>query len=167
MNLTLTFQFSIYLLIALSSIMFMMAEGGVFPQLLTIPLGLLTLFFTDRWNKFSLSPLWANVLGLLAFLVVCAEFFSNIEGRLLSGAHFLVYLTWIILLQKKEIPSTGGSVHWGSYKSRWDRSLPNRVITVCCLWFTCFPRFGHSLCFLFTEPGTRFCNKILLLIFPG
>lgn len=107
MNLTLTFQFSIYLLIALSSIMFMMAEGGVFPQLLTIPLGLLTLFFTDRWNKFSLSPLWANVLGLLAFLVVCAEFFSNIEGRLLSGAHFLVYLTWIILLQKK-----GDTQYW-------------------------------------------------------
>ncbi|MFK7778350.1 MAG: DUF3488 and transglutaminase-like domain-containing protein [Gimesia sp.] len=101
MNLTLTFQISIYLLIALSSIMFMMSEGGVFPQLLTIPLGLLTLFFTDRWDKFSLSPLWANVLGLLAFLVVCGEFFSNIEGRLLSGAHFLVYLTWIILLQKK------------------------------------------------------------------
>ena len=81
--------------------MFMMSEGGVFPQLLTIPLGLLTLFFTDRWDKFSLSPLWANVLGLLAFLVVCGEFFSDVEGRLLSGAHFLVYLTWIILLQKK------------------------------------------------------------------
>ncbi|WP_299462867.1 DUF3488 and transglutaminase-like domain-containing protein, partial [uncultured Gimesia sp.] len=107
MNLTLTFQFSIYLLIALSSIMFMMAEGGVFPQLLTIPLGLLTLFFTDRWNKFSLSPLWANILGLLAFLIVCAEFFSDIEGRLLSGAHFLVYLTWIIFLQKK-----GDTQYW-------------------------------------------------------
>lgn len=107
MNLTLTFQFSIYLLIALSSIMFMIAEGGVFPQLLTIPLGLLTLFFTDRWNKFSLSPLWANILGLLAFLIVCAEFFSNIEGRLLSGAHFLVYLTWIIFLQKK-----GDTQYW-------------------------------------------------------
>ncbi|WP_417383517.1 transglutaminase TgpA family protein [Gimesia sp.] len=101
MNLTLTFQISVYLLVALSSIMFMMAEGGVFPQLMTIPLGLITLFFTDRWEKFSLSPLWANILGLLAFLVVCAEFTSNIEGRLLSGAHFLVYLTWIILLQKK------------------------------------------------------------------
>ena len=101
MNLTLTFQISIYLLIALSSIMFMMSEGGAFPQLLTIPLGLLTLLFTDRWEKFSLSPLWANILGLLAFLAVCGEFFSNIEGRLLSGAHFLVYLTWIILLQKK------------------------------------------------------------------
>lgn len=101
MNLKLTFQISIYLLVSLSSILFMMAEGGVFPQLLTIPLGLLTLFFTDRWEKFSLSPLWANVFGLLAFLVACAEFFSNIEGRLLSGAHFLVYLTWIILLQKK------------------------------------------------------------------
>jgi hypothetical protein len=81
--------------------MFMMAEGGVFPQLITIPLGLITLFFTDRWEKFSLSPLWANILGLLAFLVVCAEFTSDIESRLLSGAHFLVYLTWIILLQKK------------------------------------------------------------------
>lgn len=104
MNLTLTFQISIYLLVALSSIMFMMAEGGLFPQLLTIPLGMLTLFFTDRWEKFSLSPLWANILGLLAFLIVCAEFFSNIEGRLLSGAHFLVYLTWIILLQKKSDP---------------------------------------------------------------
>ncbi|WP_417377585.1 transglutaminase TgpA family protein [Gimesia sp.] len=107
MKLTLTFQISIYLLIALSSTMFMMAEGGVFPQLVTIPLGLITLFFTDRWDKFSLSPLWANILGLLAFLMVCAEFSSNIEGRLLSGAHFLVYLTWIILLQKK-----GDTQYW-------------------------------------------------------
>ncbi|QDT88910.1 transglutaminase TgpA family protein [Gimesia algae] len=107
MNLTLTFQISIYLLVVLSSIMFMMAEGGVIPQIVTIPLGLITLFFTDRWNKFSLSPLWANILGLLAFLVVCAEFSSTIEGRLLSGAHFLVYLTWIILLQKK-----GDTQYW-------------------------------------------------------
>lgn len=108
MNLTLTFQISIYLLVALSSVMFMMAEGGVLPQLVTIPLGLITLFFTDRWDKFSLSPLWANILGLLAFLIVCAEFTtSNIEGRLLSGAHFLVYLTWIILLQKK-----GDTQYW-------------------------------------------------------
>lgn len=107
MNLTLTFQISIYLLISLSSIMFMLAEGAAFPQLVTIPLGLLTLFFTDRWSKFSLSPLWANILGLLAFLIVCAEFFSDIEGRLLSGAHFLVYLTWIILLQKK-----GDTQYW-------------------------------------------------------
>lgn len=87
--------------------MFMLAEGGLFPQLLTIPLGLLTLFFTDRWNKFSMSPLWANILGLIAFLIVCGEFVSDIEGRLLAGAHFLVYLTWIILLQKK-----GDTQYW-------------------------------------------------------
>lgn len=107
MNLTLIFQLSIFCLVALSSFMFMVAEGGLFPQLFTIPLALLTLFFTDRWNKFSLSPLWANILGLLAFLLVCGEFFSNIEGRLLAGAHFLVYLTWIILVQKK-----GDTQYW-------------------------------------------------------
>ncbi len=107
MNLTLIFQISVYCLIALSSFMFMLAEGGLFPQLFTIPLGLITLFFTDRWNKFSMSPLWANILGLLAFLLVCGEFFSDIEGRLLAGAHFLVYLTWIILLQKK-----GDTQYW-------------------------------------------------------
>ncbi|WP_145454106.1 DUF3488 and DUF4129 domain-containing transglutaminase family protein [Gimesia panareensis] len=107
MNLTLIFQISVYCLIALSSFMFMLAEGGLFPQLLTIPLGLITLFFTDRWRKFSLSPLWANILGLVAFLIVCREFVANIEGRLLAGAHFLVYLTWIILLQKK-----GDTQYW-------------------------------------------------------
>lgn len=107
MNLTLIFQISVYCLIALSSFMFMLAEGGLFPQLLTIPLGLITLFFTDRWNKFSMSPLWANILGLVAFLIVCGEFVSDIEGRLLAGAHFLVYLTWIILLQKK-----GDTQYW-------------------------------------------------------
>lgn len=44
----------------------------------------------------------ANALGLVAFLVAAIEFtVGDREGKLLAGAHLVVYLNWIVLLQKK------------------------------------------------------------------
>ena len=95
-------QFSLLGLITLGSIMLAFAEGTGFPDALTIPLALLALFVCDRWKLFRLSTRWANGLGLAAFSLAIWELSGgDIESRLLSFAHLLVYLTWILLFLEK------------------------------------------------------------------
>ncbi len=95
-------QFSLLGLVALGSLMLAFAEGSGFPDAITIPLALLALFVTDRWKLFRLSTRWANCLGLAAFSLAIWELSGgDIESRLLSFAHLLVYLTWILLFLEK------------------------------------------------------------------
>lgn len=95
-------QFSLYGLVMLSSGMLALAEGSGFPDAFTIPLALLALFVSERWNLFHLRVRSANVLGLVAFGVAGWELSSGlIEARLLSLAHLMVYLTWIVLFLPK------------------------------------------------------------------
>jgi hypothetical protein len=70
--------------------------------MVTVPLAVVALIVTRRTHRYRLSVSGANVLGLVAFVLSTAEFFmGGIEARLLSGAHLLAYLSWIILFQKK------------------------------------------------------------------
>ena len=95
-------QFSLFGLVTLGSVMLAFAEGTGFPDALTIPLSLLALFVCDRWKLFRLSTRWANCLGLTAFSLAIWELSGgDIESRLLSFAHLLVYLTWILLFLEK------------------------------------------------------------------
>lgn len=99
------FEFSIYSLVVASSFMLAWAEGfkkGIPPQCFTIPFAFLTYFYVERWRKFSISTLVANVLGLVAFGFAVNELMGDdIEARLLAGAHLLAYLMWVMLLQEK------------------------------------------------------------------
>ena len=102
MQLSTVFQISIYGFLTLSSVMLAMAEGTANPQGWTVPLALLAFFFVERKKVLQVPSPLANSLGLVAFALAAWEFLSpNIEGRLLSGAHLLVYLSWIVLFQKK------------------------------------------------------------------
>ncbi|MFM9962136.1 MAG: DUF3488 and DUF4129 domain-containing transglutaminase family protein [Planctomycetaceae bacterium] len=97
-------QVSLYGLVMLASGMLAFAEGTGFPDAFTIPLALLALFVTERWKLFTLRVSWANVLGLAAFGLAGWELSSGqIEARLLSLAHLLVYLTWIVLFLSKTV----------------------------------------------------------------
>ena len=99
---TTALQVSLYGLVVLASGMLALAEGAAFPDLFTIPLTLLALFVTERWKLFHLRVRWANLLGLAAFGLAGWELSSGlIEARLLSLAHLLVYLTWIVLFMAK------------------------------------------------------------------
>ena len=99
---TAVLQFSLYGLVMLASGMLGLAEGAAFPDAFTIPLALLALFITERWKLFHLRLRWANVLGIAAFGLAGWELSSGlIEARLLSLAHLLVYLTWIVLFVAK------------------------------------------------------------------
>lgn len=99
---TTALQISLYGLVILASGMLAFAEGTAFPDAFTIPMALLALFVTERWKLFHLRVRWANVLGLIAFALAGWELSSGqIEARLLSLAHLLVYLTWIVLFIAK------------------------------------------------------------------
>jgi len=98
------FLFSIYGMAALAAAMLAFGEGAAFPAVLTVPLAAAAVVVNERQRRIRLRGVWVNGLGLLALIVSIAEFLGpSVEARLLSGAHFLVYLTWIVLFQDKQL----------------------------------------------------------------
>ncbi len=98
-----TFLVSIYLLVILASAMAWLGEGTPFPAGITIIVAILAFSLNERQGRWNLPKWGTNTLGLVAAAAAVGEFLTpNIEARLLSGAHFLSYLTWIVLFQKKE-----------------------------------------------------------------
>jgi protein-glutamine gamma-glutamyltransferase len=100
------FFVSIYGLTAIAGLMLAFAEGNPFPEILTPALAIVAYVLTDRTRKLFLPVLWANALGIVAFLYAIYEMYavSTTELRLLAGAHLVVYLTWIVLFQQKHLP---------------------------------------------------------------
>ncbi|MCH8828048.1 MAG: hypothetical protein IID45_00570, partial [Planctomycetes bacterium] len=93
---------SVHLVVGLSTLMLGFAQGSLFPYVLAPPILIFSLVSGIRWPRLQISVLSANVLGLLAFGLTFAGLMSgNTETRLLAGAHLLVYLSWIVLLQSK------------------------------------------------------------------
>ncbi|WP_166820375.1 transglutaminase TgpA family protein [Thalassoroseus pseudoceratinae] len=98
-------QYSVYGHVAFSAVMLLVAEGtktSLPPQTLTVPIALAAFFLVERWERFDLPTWIGNAGGTIAVLVsTWALVTGDNEARLLSLAHFLVYLTWIVLLQRK------------------------------------------------------------------
>lgn len=95
------FRFSLYALTAMASWMLGRAEEGWVPY---ITFGVLVAAYaiTDSHRGWSLPPWPANLLGATAVGVAAWEFMQpNDEAKLLSGAHLLVYATWIVMFQEK------------------------------------------------------------------
>lgn len=102
MKLATVFQISIYSLTALAATMLTVAEERLFPVAVTVPLSFAALVCNERLHILRISTFWGNLLGLAAVVLNAIEFFGQeMEGRLLAGAHLLVYLTWITLFQQK------------------------------------------------------------------
>lgn len=99
------FRISVFGLACLGSLILAFAEEAPLPALLTLPLALVAFALTERARRIELTPLAANLFGLLAFLAAGLEFSSDsLESRFLALAHLLVYLTWVLLFQPKRIP---------------------------------------------------------------
>ncbi len=102
MTLTTIFQVSVHGLAALSAVMLAFGEGSPFPALLTVPLAAVAFLVNERHHFLRIGTLWTNLMGIVALGLVVSEFFGpNADARLLAGAHFLVYLTWIVMFQDK------------------------------------------------------------------
>jgi len=101
-NLTVVFRLSLYGLTALAGLMLALAEGTMFPSAWTLPVAALAFCLNETWPVIRIPTLWANLLGVGAVGFAVSEFFGeSLEAQLLSGAHLLVYLTWVVLFQDK------------------------------------------------------------------
>ncbi len=121
MDLGTVFKFSLYGLTVIVGAILGAAEGeGVIAgttrhelllPYLSLPVVICGFLFTEQRvagrstsSGRGLSPLWANLLAILALIATGYQFSSeNREGKLLAGAHLLLYSTWIVLFQKKTI----------------------------------------------------------------
>ncbi len=97
------FRLSVLAMICLSTITLCIAEGNAFPSILTIPIAILTYFYTDIRKAIVVDPTIAAVFGVLAIGATAAEFFSGVEQKILSSAHLVCYFIWIVLLQEKRL----------------------------------------------------------------
>lgn len=96
------FKVSLYLLVCLASLALALGEESAFPTGLTIPLAIAAFFLNEQLGVLRLSPGWSSLFGAVAFVVTAIAFIpAELLSRLLSGAHLLVYLTWIVLFQDK------------------------------------------------------------------
>ncbi|HET6327752.1 MAG TPA: hypothetical protein VFG04_23920, partial [Planctomycetaceae bacterium] len=98
------FFISVYGLVAMAGVMLAFAEGNPFPEILTPALALIAYVLTDRARTVYLPLLWANLLGIAVFLMAGWQMrHQTLEQRLLVASHLLVYLSWIVLFQKKNL----------------------------------------------------------------
>jgi protein-glutamine gamma-glutamyltransferase len=104
MTLTMAFRFSLYGLVSLAASMLAYGEESLLPSGITIALAGFSLLISERRTRWTIGPIVANLMGLAALMAAGFEFFGKKDdARLLAGAHFLVYITWIVLLQVKGI----------------------------------------------------------------
>jgi protein-glutamine gamma-glutamyltransferase len=104
MDLIPLFQASLYIAVATAAITLAVAEERGFPSLLTLPVAALSFWLVERKKLWSLDDWSAAGLAFLAIGFLAWEFQGEETlSRVLAGAHFLVFLTWIVLLQRKLI----------------------------------------------------------------
>jgi transglutaminase-like putative cysteine protease len=104
MDLVPLFQASLYIAVATAAITLAVAEEQGFPSLITLPVAALSFWLVERKKLWSLDDWSAAGLAVLALGFLVWEFQGEETlSRVLAGAHFLVFLTWIVLLQRKQI----------------------------------------------------------------
>lgn len=103
-NVERSFQRSIMLMVSAASLVLADAEDATLPAALTPLVAVFSYFLIERQRRIRLPVSAANVLGAIAFMAAAWEFSGNtLLGKLLSGAHLLVYITWVVLLLQKGI----------------------------------------------------------------
>lgn len=96
------FQRSIMLSTSAAGVTLWIAEGSWMPSAITPVVAVIGWLLVDRLRLFALPLPLANLLGLAALWVAGVEFVGGtIYDKLLSGAHLIVYLTWVVLLLQK------------------------------------------------------------------
>jgi len=102
MELAAAFYISVYSLAALAGGILAWAEYTPSVTIATAPIAILLLFLNERFRVLRLDGGWIAFAGLAAFAYPTLEFFrGDEEFRLLSGAHLLAILQWVLLSYNK------------------------------------------------------------------
>ena len=97
-----TFHRSITMTVCVSALILCSAEGSLLPGAITPVVAIVAWLIFDENRPRFLPVIAANLLGMVALFAAGVEFLAgDIESKLLSGAHLIVYLTWIVLLLHK------------------------------------------------------------------
>ncbi|MCA9085491.1 MAG: DUF3488 domain-containing protein [Planctomycetaceae bacterium] len=133
-NVESVFFVSIAAAVSASAMMLASAEDSTWPAGWTPAVAAFSYFLIERRQKLRLSVTGANILGLICFGVATYEFYgASLLGKLLAGAHLLVYITWVVLLLPKGIRQ-----FW------WILALSVLQISVASI-LTNSPAFGAAL----------------------
>lgn len=101
-NVKSAFLYGLTLTVCCASTVLALAEGFFFPVGLTPFIALVAWQFSERKQWIVLPLFAANGFGVLAVVAAGVELaFGTVEARILSGAHLIVYLTWIVLFMRK------------------------------------------------------------------
>lgn len=102
-NVKSAFLYGLTLTVCCASTVLAVAEGFFFPVGLTPFIAVAAWQFSERKEWIVLPLLAANVFGVLAVVAAVMELvLGTVEARILSGAHLIVYLTWIVLFMRKQ-----------------------------------------------------------------
>jgi protein-glutamine gamma-glutamyltransferase len=103
MSLTLIFQASLYAMVLLAAVTLAVAAEYPVPSLLTLPIAIATFVFVDRKRLFHLPDLFANLVGAIAIAITVWGVIGagDVLKQVVAGANLLVYLTWVVLAQRK------------------------------------------------------------------
>ncbi|GAB5443825.1 MAG: hypothetical protein Fues2KO_41740 [Fuerstiella sp.] len=148
------FQRSVLVMVSAAAWVLASAEGTIWPGRMTVFVALASHLMIDRaanarsaalrnsqqlvrrrafWRSGISVPV-ANTLGIIAFVAMAYEFYGNtLLGKLLAGAHLLIYMTWIVLWLNKGIRQ-----YW------WLCALSVLQISVASI-LTNAPEFGAAL----------------------
>jgi transglutaminase-like putative cysteine protease len=99
-----TFFRSITLMTSVSSIILCGCEGTLYPAGITPLIAIVSWVIVDNKQWVRIPVIVGNILSLGALVAASMEFYGGtLERKLLSGAHLIVYLTWVVLLLPKGI----------------------------------------------------------------
>jgi hypothetical protein len=97
-----TFFRSITLVTSASALILAASEGRFFPAGITPVVAVVAWIFVDHYRTLRIPVLVGNLFGLVALWLATNEFLDGtVLRKLLSGAHLVVYLSWIVLLLPK------------------------------------------------------------------
>lgn len=103
-NVERVFHISIAATVSMAALVLANAEDAWLPGAITPLIAAFSYFLVDRRSRVRLPISAANVLGAIAFMAMAWEFSGNtLLGKLLSGAHLLIYISWVVLLLRKGI----------------------------------------------------------------
>jgi len=97
-----TFFRSMTLVTSASALILAGSEGSFFPAGITPIVAVVAWIFVDHYRMLQIPVLIGNLFGLAALWLAADEFLDGtVLRKLLSGAHLVVYLSWIVLLLPK------------------------------------------------------------------
>ena len=97
-----TFFRSIMFVTSASALILAGSEGAFFPAGITPIVAVVAWIFVDHYRILHIPVLVGNLFGLAALWLAADEFLGGtVLRKLLSGAHLVVYLSWIVLLLPK------------------------------------------------------------------